>query len=1017
MPARLFANPVLLPGTGQAREIIPQGTIQEAVLRVVRNRQRLLATTMIAGFAAIAAAVPAAAQDADEAAQMDEIVVTGSRIRQPGFEASSPVTSVGAEEIALDQPFSVEELIKDLPVALPAIGPGVNNGSGGGATIDLRGLGTNRTLVLINGRRVVPFNLAGVVDTNSIPIALIERVDLVTGGASAVYGADAIAGVVNFILKDDFEGVEFQSSWGISEYGDAERRRNDLTVGGNFADGRGNAVASIGWTENGRLNQDQRPYGVRAIGAINGLPQGSGTTVPAFFSTTTLAGGTALPSGTGVGAGAAEINPVTGALVPANANGFNFNPDNLYQTPLDRYQLNASATYEVNSMFEAYMDLMYVRSDVATDAASSGTFGNTFSVPIGNPLIPTTMRNQLCAARNIPAAQCVSGAAGTTLVPLLINRRFTELGPRFTTNENKTFQFTAGFRGDLSETWNYDVYLSRGETDQVVIRDNWGSLSKLRNSLNTVSATSCLPSTGTAVGTAVAGCVPLNVFGAEGSITQAMLNYINLDAINLTSVEQEVYSGSVSGSLPERFSSPFAADPISLAFGLEYRASRASTRADGSSQIQGEVLGTGAPFPDRQGRFELTEGYVEALIPLLSDLPLVQSLNIEAGYRYSEFETAGRVTDYTSYKIGGDWIPVDGLRFRGMFQRAVRAPNIGELFAPQVTGLGNLAADPCQGNLINTAQANTAGTLSNLCRLTGVPVGNIGAVPVPSAGQINVLTGGNPNLQPEEADTVTLGAVWQPWFVNDLTLSFDYYEIEINGSVSSQSSTDVLNGCYTTALNPGLTFNAQCALIGRNPNNGTLNGVESTGIALVSSNLGVIKTSGYDFNANYRVDLADYGLSQDWGTLNLSFSANYVDTNEFQATPTSVNRDCNGFYSVACIQPNFQIKTTSRATWNLGDFGLSMQWRYQDDVIEEPGGTVFPAAAASIDAYNYFDLTGRWDINDAVRLTVTVSNLTDEQPPILGSGVGNTAFNNGNTFPQSYDTLGRYYTGGITLRF
>ena len=496
-----------------------------------------------------------------------------------------------------------------------------------------------------------------------------------------------------------------------------------------------------------------------------------------------------------------------------------------------------------------------------------------------------------------------------------------------------------------------------------------------------------------------------------------MVNYINLDSINITAVVQEVYSASTSGSLPESFSSPFAADPIALAFGLEYRASRASTRADGPSQIQGEVLGTGAPFPDRQGRFELTEGYVEALIPLISDLPFIQSLNLEAGYRYSEFETAGVVTDYGSYKVGGDWVPVDGLRFRGMFQRAVRAPNIGELFAPQVTGLGNLATDPCQGALINAGQANTAGTLSNLCRLTGVPVGNIGAVPTPSAGQINILSGGNPTLQPEEADTVTIGAVWQPSFIDNLTLSLDYYDIKIDGAVSSQSSTDVLNGCYSTAFNPTLAFNSQCALIGRNPNNGTLNGVESPGIALVSSNLGKQRASGYDLNVAYMMDLVDFGLSDQWGTLNLSFSANYVTVNDFQATPTSINRDCIGYYSVACVQPNYELKTTSRATWDLGDYGFSMQWRYQDEVIEEPGGTVFPAAAASIDAYHYFDLTGRWDLNDAVRFTVTVSNLTDEQPPVLGSGVGNTSFNNGNTFPQSYDTMGRYFTGGITLRF
>ena len=978
-------------------------------------RRTLKASTILASVslaAAAGAAFPAMAQSQDDA--VEDVVVTGSRIRQPGFVAASPITSVGSEEIALDQPISVEELIKDLAVAVPATGPGTNNGSGGGATVDLRGLGTNRTLVLVNGRRIVPFNLAGVVDTNSIPVALVERIDLVTGGASAVYGADAVAGVVNFVLKDNFEGVEFQSNWGISEFGDAERRRNDLTVGGNFADGRGNAVASIGWSEAESLNQDRRPFGLVAVGSANGQPQGSGTTVPGFFSTTTLAGGTALPSGTGVGNGAAEINPVTGALVPANAGGFNFNPDNLYQTPLDRYQLNALARYEINSMAEVYTQLMYVRSDVSTEAASTGTFGNTFNIPIGNPLIPAAMRNQLCAARNIPAAQCVSGAAGTTIVPLLVNRRIVELGPRFSTFENKTFQFTAGVRGDLGDNWDYDVYMSHGETDQVLIRDNWGSLSKVRNALNTVSATQCIAPGTTA---AIAGCVPLNVFGAAGSINQAMLDYINLDAINITTVEQDVVSGSVSGSLPEQFSSPWAVDPIALAFGLEYRSSKAATRADGPSQINGEVLGTGAPFPDRQGRFTLTEGYVEAVVPLLSDLPFFQNLNLELGYRYSEFETGGRTSDYSSYKYGVDWAVVDDFRLRGMFQRATRAPNIGELYAPQVTQLGNLAVDPCQSTSINTGQANTAGTLSNLCRLTGVPVGNIGTVPPPSAGQINILAGGNPALAPEEADTVTLGAVWQPSFVAGMSIALDYYDIQIDGAVSSQSSTDVLTGCYSAAANPTFAFNAQCALINRNPNNGTLNGVEARGIELVSSNLGKQRVSGYDLNVSYRVDLAEWGMGDNAGSVDLSFNGNYVTVNEFQATPSSINRDCIGFYSVACGQPNFEFKTTSRATWNLGDFGVSLQWRHLDNVIEEPGGTNFFPAFAEIDAFDYFDLSGRWDVTDNVRATLSVANLLDEEPPVVGSGIGPTASNNGNTFPQTYDALGRYYTLGLNLRF
>lgn len=985
-------------------------------MKKISNRKRLYASTIIAGsIAAVMAGAPALAQDVvttDQASEVDSIVVTGSRIRSPGFVAASPITSVGEADIELDQPVSIEELIKDLPVAVPATGPATNNGSGGGATVDLRGLGTNRTLVLVNGRRVVPFNLAGVVDTNSIPVALLQRVDLVTGGASAVYGADAVAGVINFVLKDNFEGVEFQSTYGISEENDAMRRRNDFTIGGNFADDRGNAVLSVGWTEQDSLNQDQRPFGLVARSSVNGAPQGSPTTVPGFFNTTTLPGGTALPIGGAFGA--TEINPATGFLVPANSAGLNFNPDNLYQTPLDRYQINALARYEINPAAELYAQFMYVRSDVATEAAASGTFSNTFSVPIGNPLIPDGMRQQLCSARNIAAAGCVSGAAGTTIVPLLVNRRFTELGPRYSNFENKTFQFVTGIRGDLSETWDYDAYISHGETDQLLTRRNWGSLSKLRNSLNTVSATQCI-APGTT--TAIAGCVPLNVFGAEGTITPEMLAYINLDSLNVTTVEQDVVSASASGTLPEAFSSPFADAPISLAFGLEYRSTKAATKADGPSQINGEVLGTGAPVPDRQGRFELTEGYVEALIPLLSDLPFVQSLNIEAGYRYSEFTSGGSVQDYGSYKIGGDWVPFDSLRFRAMYQRATRAPNIGELYAPQVTSLGNLATDPCQLALINQAEANTAGTLSNLCRLTGVPTTNIGSVSNPSAGQINLLSGGNPDLEPEEADTVTIGAVWQPSFIRNLTLSLDYYDIQIEGAVSSQSSTDVLNGCYSTALNPTLAFNSQCALINRNPNNGTLNGVEALGIELISSNLGVQRASGYDLTAAYRLDLVDAGLSDKWGSIDFSFSGNYVTKNEFQATPTSINRDCIGYYSIACGQPNFEYKLTQRTTWNVGDFGASLQWRHLDKVIEEPGGTTFLADYSEIEAYDYFDLSGRWDINDAVRLTVTVSNLLDEQPPEVGSNIGPTASNNGNTFPQTYDALGRYYTLGLNLRF
>lgn len=976
-------------------------------------REYLLASTVIAGAALISAA-PAAAQTADDqVSEVSSIVVTGSRIRQPGYEAASPITSVGAEEISFKQPTAVEDLVKELPAAVPAVGPGVNNGSGGGATVNLRGLGTNRTLVLINGRRVVPFNMAGVVDTNTIPVALLERVDVVSGGASAVYGADAVAGVVNFVLKNNFEGVELASSYGLSEENDAIRRKIDLTVGGNFADDRGNAVVNFGFTKTDPLYQDARPWGLVARSSNTGAPLGSGTSVPGRFGTTPIDASVALPAGN-----SSELNPSTGALIgtsdPAyNSAGYNYNPFNLYQTPLSRYQMNALGSYRINPAAEVYSQLTYVSSKVTTESAPSGTFGNTYSVPIGNPFIPEPMRQQLCAARGIDAASCVPGAAGSTIVPLTINRRFSEWGARLQEFTSKTMQITAGIRGDINADWNYDVYASHGETEMLSTRINWGSLSKLRNALNTTSTTSCIPGGST---TAVAGCVPINVFGAEGSITPEMLAYIDLSSMAKTTVKQDVVSASLSGMLPEQFSSPWASRPIAAAFGVEWRRSGAGTKSDAPAQINGEILGSGAPTPDRYGEFEMREVFGELSAPVVENLPFAHSVNVELGYRRSEFKTNASSVDYGSYKFGGDWSPIEDLRLRAMYQRATRAPNIGELFNPQVTGLNNRAVDPCQGTNINAADANTAGTLSNLCRLTGVPAGDIGFVAAPNSGQVNVLSGGNPNLGPEEADTITIGAVWQPSFVPSLRLSVDYYDIKMDKTVSSNSVDDVIEGCYNPTFNPGLTFNSFCQLIGRSTSNGSLNGVEAKGIALLSSNLGKERVSGIDFSANYRVQLEDYGFANA-GRIDLSTNGNYVTKNDSQPTPNAINRDCVGYYSVSCGEPKVRFRLNSRATWSKDQYAVSLAWRHLDGVRAEPSDTVWYAPYAKIGAYNYFDLTGRWDLTDTVQMTATVNNLFNEAPPEVGSNIASTSANNGNTFPQTYDAIGRYYTFGLRLRF
>lgn len=958
------------------------------------NKETLLRTSVLAGFVAVAAAAAPAIAQEDEAgaAQRETIRVTGTRIQSPGVVSNSPINSVGAEEFDFRQPVAVEELIRTLPQAIPAIGPGTNNGSGGGATVNLRGLDSNRNLVLMNGRRIVPFNLGGSVDTNVIPIALIERVDLVTGGAAAVYGSDAVSGVINFVLRDDFEGVEINANYGISEQSDAERRRFEATIGGNFADGRGNAVLSVGYTLTEALRQGDRPFGLVSRSSTTGAAAGSGTTVPAAFNTPATG-----PNGP---LGSRQINPTTGQLVtPVSL--YNFNPENFYQGPIDRYQVYAGANYEINNHFDVYLNTLYVTNQVGIQLAPSGTFNNTFNIPIGNGFIPEPARQALCANRNIPAAQCVVG--GTTIVPISVNRRIVELGPRINTFDNETFQYTFGTRGDLFAGFSYDVYYQRGRSEQSSTRVNWGSLTKLRQSLETLSTTVCQAPGGPVI----AGCVPLNVWGAEGSITQPMVDWINQNGTIGTTVEEEIIFANVAGELG--FASPWAVNPVAVSGGYEYRRVVAGTSADTPSQQAGEILGTGAPTPDRQGTFQMYEFFGEAYVPLIEDRPFFRSVALELGLRNTEFRSGGETDNYWTYKVGGEWAPNDDLRFRTMFQRATRAPSVNELFAPQVTGLNNLAVDPCAG-------PGVSGALAALCQQTGVPAGAIGVLPQPSAGQVNVLSGGNPALGPEIGESITVGFVYSPTFFPGFTMSLDYWNIEITDAISSRGVNEIIQGCYGAA-NPGLTFNELCALIGRSPTSGNLNDADADGIALLINNVGAEVRSGFDLSANYGFDLADMGMSANAGSIALAFNATLFTEYTSQATPASAVIDCLGYYSVSCANPVSDLRTTSRATWNVSAFDVSLQWRHYSSVTVQPGTGNFLPAYSRIPAYNYFDLSGGWDVNDNIRLVGTISNLTDEQPPEVGNTIGATSTNSGNTFPQSYDTIGRYYSIALRARF
>lgn len=988
-----------------------------------RTRRTLLGTTLLASTIVFAAPAMAQVTEPQEVVQEDEpatdLVVTGTRIARPDLEVASPVNVIGAEEIEFKQPNSAEDLLRELPSVRPSLGPGVNNGSDGSASVNLRGLGDNRTLVILDGRRIVPFGLDGIVDLNVIPVGLVERVDVVTGGASSVYGADAVAGVVNFITRRNFEGVDLQANYRISERGDAAQYRADLLLGANLADGRGNVVLGLSYGNRDELFTTDRDIAEIPVSSVTGAFQGSTGAVPSIFQSglRSATNPNGLPT-TGLGA---VIDPTTGAFRAATAaDTFNTNIGTYFLTPLNRINAYSAARYEITDNIEVYATGMFTRNEAELALAASGTFGNSYLLPLNNPFLPAAARGQLCAANGIDVATCNAaaavvggpGTAGYREIAVIPSRRFLEYGARGNPIESTMFQIQTGLRGNITSGIQFDLSAQYGETSQNQQRINWGSSSKVQQALRAFRDAS-----GNLVCSNPAnGCTPLNLFGALGSITPEQIAFIDLDAQIRRKVEQTVVTGSISGDL-FGLTSPFATSAIAFSVGAEYRKISALATPDAPSQIQGEVLGTGARTPPDFGEYDVREVFGEVIIPLIQDSFLYRA-TIEGGIRYSDYSTTG---GSLTWKAGGTIEPVAGFKFRGMYQVAVRSPNILELFQSPVQGLSNLTVDPCAGA---TPQAPR-----NLCEATGAPAGTYGGISQPSSGQINVTTSGNPNLDVERAKTYTLGAVLTPSFLPRFSLTVDYFNIKIEDLISAPSQNDILNGCYSATLNPSQTSNAFCALIARNPLTGSLNGAgETPGVILSSSNLGRLETAGIDLGVNYSIPIGE-------NSLRLGFNGTWLDYYRVQATPNSIFRDCTGFYSTSCTNPRPEWKWNARVSYSFGPADVSLFWNHVSSVELEsprPAGTALDTPAPGntdaafnsilpafreIGAYDYFDLSVKFDVTDNFQMGILVENLFDEAPPLVGSGVGGTAFNSGNTFPTTYDVIGRAFTINARMRF
>jgi iron complex outermembrane recepter protein len=948
---------------------------------------------MLLGTAATAfAATPAFAQNDELAAataNQPSIVVTGTRITNPNLEQSSPIQVVGQDEIDYRQATNAEELIGELPgIASGASNGSINNGSTGTATLNLRNLASTRSLVLLDGTRLVPSTIFSQTDLNIIPVALVERVEIITGGASSVYGADAISGVANFVLRRDFEGLEAAMTYGITERGDGERVRGDLTLGANFDDGRGNATLSIGYQEVDDVLQSNRSISQQAL-FLGGQPVGSGTTVPTRFN-------------------GLQIDPAGQTLVP-QYNTFNYAPFNYFQTPLERYNIFGSASYEVTPGIEVYTRAMFTNSTVSLQLAPSGLFGDPFALPLNNPFLTDTQVQQICASFAVPIDPVTCTAARNAADPndpnylapdVIINRRLVEQGPRQTDLVTNQFQIWAGVRGDLSPTISYDVYGTYGESQRTTTRRNWGLKSRIEQALVATSTTTCFDASN--------GCFPINLQGGGPggtNIDPQSVAFFNQPSGFTDSTSLSVVNASLNGTFGE--TGFFTETPIGFAVGVEYREYTASRVADVSAGTQDEVLGTGAPAPTFNGQYDVIEGFAELIVPILEDVPGFYSLQAEGGIRVSDYSNTG--TSVT-WKAGGSWEPFEGFRFRGIYSHSVRSPNIGELFAPVTTGLTPLAVDPCAG-------ANPVGnaTLTAICIAQGAPAATIGLIPVPSAAQINATAGGNANLDVEEADSVTLGLVATPPQIPGLVVSVDYFDIKVTGAITNPTPGDVLVPCFGPNNDGNGTNPAQCANIQRNPINGSLNGGgETPGLILQLSNLGTLETSGVDFRVAYTLPVS-------FGSINWDLNGTWTDTLLFQASPSAINRECNGFFGQNCepITPEwaFNLRTTVRID-DLVD--VSLLWRWIDGVGLEPldgsFGNTLPEYAA-IDDASYFDLTVRSNVSENFDITLGITNLLDRDPPNVSSFIGSSTFNSGNTYPTTYDTLGRRYSVTGRLRF
>ncbi len=1004
-------------GTATAPASVRQRRSPGAAQTIQFRSDRLWFAAHAAVFATSVLLPPSALAQA-RGEDLEQIVVTGSRIARPDFESASPIVSITADAFTRTSSTSVDSVVSQLPQFTPDVTSTSNNpGNGGQGNVQLRGLGATSTLVLLDGRRIVPANGDGVVDVNVIPASLVESVEVVSGGASAVYGSDAIAGVVNFKLKDKFNGVQFDGGWGQTDQGDGSEYSAGVTAGLSFAEGRGEAYGYVGYSEREAVFQSERRFSAATLGYFGPgaggvgpegafLPLGSPNiaegrsafaptqrpsqaAIDAVFASYGFAPGTVprLGNGYSVNADGSVFSVGNGSpgsvvnyrgdqdplLFNDRSYTYNYGPWNYLQLPLERVSAFARASFEVGSSAEIYGQALY--ADYTADTALAPTPAQPIFLPVTNPYLPTDLR-RLFETRPDPAAD------------ILMVKRFAELGPRIASNEHDVFQGTLGSRGQVFGDWSFDAYVQAGSYDSTESQSG----NVLRSRINELTY---------AADGGLAACGGLRLFGPD-SVSRECADYIAAGGTNRAGFDQTIAEVSFSGpaaSLP--------AGDLQLALGLMYKRDEYFYRADpiGSVVLDdgfADVQGFNAS-DDIEGSDHNTDIYVEAAIPVLREATGVERLEVLLGYRHSEYDSAGGVDAYKAELL---YDPVSALTIRSSYQHAVRAPSVFELYQPLLPTNYTASADfggvldPCTAGSDERSGANSA-QVEALCIAQGLP-----AALLPdyenSTGFFQGVYGGNPDLDPETADTLTIGLVLRPWserpLWSSMQLSLDWYRIEVDEAIVQASALNYIPLCFDARVNPGFSADYElCRLFSRDPASGDI-----VDLMDIYQNIVGFEVSGIDLQFDWSFGAGPGEVGVNW----LASWMEYFETIDAEGLPPvdEVGRIGN---FIGGTLPEWKWNLNLSYRWNA--LSLGGRWRYIDDMRDREFDDY------TVPSYDYFDLFASYVIDqgmlDGLTLRAGVENLADEEPPLVASPI------QANTDPSQYDVLGRRYYLNLTYRF